>query len=559
VHYERYNDVADVHSEMYWRIPQLLEYAAAEHEKPFMLCEYAHAMGNSVGNLQDYWDVFESHPVFMGGCIWDFVDQALRKRFDDPRGSRKTPAPHYKENWFWAYGGDYGERRHDDIFCCDGLFQADRTPNPSAAEVKKVYQYITFEPVDLRRGELRIHNKHYFLDAGRLEMHWEIMSDGNLLEQGVLPVRAIPPGESETVAIPFTPPIVYPATEYFIKLSARLAEEEAWAPAGFETAWEQFILPVASLPAVATKVETLPPLLVNESAKDIVISGKDFSVAVDKATGDLISWNVGKTEMLASPLRPNFWRAPTDNDRGNNMPQRLEFWRDAPARRRVNKVSVTRPAPGIACVEAQSALPENLAVMLVAYTVYGNGDVTVALSMQRDASTPEPPRFGMQTALPGKYNQMAWFGRGPHETYWDRKTGGVVGLYRNAVELCVHAYVRPQENGNRTEMRWMALTDENGRGLLASGMPRLCGGAWPYTQQDLESADHDCLLPRRDIVTVNFDHRQMGVGGDDSWGALPMEKYRLTGTNFTYAFRLTALTTGKEDLFELSKRAYSGI
>ncbi len=556
IHYERYNEVADVHSEMYQRIPQLLDYVASGSGKPYMLCEYAHAMGNSVGNLQDYWDVFEAHPVFMGGCIWDFVDQALRKSFDDPRGSRKTPAPHYKKDWFWAYGGDYGECRHDDIFCCDGLFQADRTPNPSAAEVKKVYQYIKFEPVDLSGGKIRVHNKHYFLDTGYLEMHWEIMSDGELLEQGLLPMMDIPPGESEAVIIPFTPPIARPATETFITLSAHLAKEQPWAAAGFEVAWDQYKLPVANVPAIITKPDTVAAVAVTEDADAITVTGGNFTATLDKITGDMVSWKAADAEMIIAPLRPNFWRAPTDNDRGNNMPVRLAYWRDATAHRRITEIVVTHPAPGAAQVAIQSVLPDNLALMLTTYTVYGNGDVVVAVSMQREEDAPELPRFGMQVAIPGCYNQMAWFGRGPHESYCDRKTGAAVGLYRGLVEECIQGYVRPQENGNRTGVRWISLTDTRGRGLLASGMPTIHASAWPYTQEDLEAATHDCMAPRRDLVVLNLDYRQMGVGGDDSWGALPLEKYRLTYTVFGCRFRLTPLISGKEDVIALSKRCY---
>ena len=558
VHYERYNEVTDVRSEMYFRIPQLLELVAPGscNEKPFLLCEYAHAMGNSVGNLQDYWDVFEAHPIFMGGCIWDFVDQALRKPFDDPRGSRKTPASHYKKDWFWAYGGDYGEEHHDDIFCCDGLFQADRTPNPSASEVKKVYQYIKFKPVDLRTGEICIHNKYYFLDTENLKIHWEIMADGVLLEQGVLPIVNIAPGEKETLTIPFTPLIVRADTEYFIRLSACLARDLPWADAGFEIAWDQYQLPVETIIASSMLLESFPALTLKEDTQEITVSGDGYTVCIDKTTGDIISWNVSGNELLVSPLQPNFWRAPTDNDRGNKMPERLKCWRDVSDQRRVTEIMVTQPTPDAVHTIIRSILPENKAVLETRYKIYGNGDILISLTLEKKGTSPYLPRFGMHTALPAQYKQAAWFGRGPQETYWDRKTGAAVGVYRGTVEELLHAYVRPQENGNHTDVRWITLTNTQGKGILVSGMPGINTSVWPYTQEDLEAASHDCLLPRRSFVTLNIDYRQMGVGGDDSWGALTREKYCLTDNSLTYQFRLTPLSSGTEDIIELSKRIY---
>ncbi len=556
IHYERYNEVADVHSEMYQSMQQLLAYAASDSEKPYMLCEYAHAMGNSVGNLQEYWDVFEAHPIFMGGCIWDFVDQALRKSFDDPRGDRKSPAPHYNRDWFWAYGGDYGEKCHDDIFCCDGLFQADRRPNPSAAEVKKVYQYIKFLPEDLRAGDVCIQNKHAFLDTGHVEIHWKTIGDGEPFEQGVLPIMAIPPGTSRNVNIPFTPPIARPGAEYFIILSARLAANQQWAPAGFEVAWDQYELPVTTLPPVVTQPEALPEIAVAEQEQGVRVSGDGFAVTVDSATGVMTSWRVNDTEMLVAPLEPNFWRAPTDNDRGNNMPVRLACWRDAAAGARITEMLTTRPKRGMARIAVQRALPDGLGLMLTTYTVYGNGDIVVTLSLQRDEKAPELPRFGMRMALPGCFNQAIWYGRGPHENYWDRKTGAAIGVYQSAVEELIHPYVRPQENGNRCDVRWLTLTDKQGKGLFVSGMPTFDAGAWPYSQEDVEAADHDCLLSRRDSVTLHLDYRQMGVGGNDSWGALPLDAYRLTYATFAHRFRMGPLSMGTEDVSTWHNRTY---
>lgn len=557
IHYERSNDLADIHSEMYWKVSQLLEYAASNPDMPLMLCEYAHAMGNSLGNFQEYWDAIEANPILVGGCIWDFVNQALRKRFDDPRGPRVHPAPHYSHNWFWAYGGDYGEAQHDDIFCCDGIFQADRSPNPSVHEVKKVYQYIRFEPLDLRHGKVCIHNKHYFVNADFMEIHWEIMSDGVILEKGVLPPLSIPPGKSKKTAIPYTPLKAHPGTEYFLTLRALLRNDCSWASSGFEIAWQQFKLPVEMSASRPILVESLSSLQIVESTSRIFIEGKFFQIILDKEKNKFLEWMVDGQRMFLTPPRPNFWRAPTDNDRGNTMPIRLSVWRHAFADRRQSPLKIVRRLPAKIEIITESLLPANDAACIVTYTIYGNGDIIVDLSLRIREGAPEFPKVGMTMALPDQYHRMSWLGRGPHENYSDRKTSARIGLYKGEVEDFIHGYARPQENGNRTDVRWVALTNPAGEGLLAVGMPRLNISAWPYTMEDLETFRHDCELPRRDFITLNLDYKQMGVGGDDSWGALPLNKYRLTEHAYAYRFRLTPLHGQDKDCITLSKRTYS--
>ncbi len=340
-------------------------------------------------------------------------------------------------------------------------------------------------------------------------------------------------------------------------LSARLAADLPWAPAGFEIAWDQFQLPTPVVASTCSAEETMPEVSLCETTETAAITGERFSLSFDKKTGEINSWSVDGRDIFIEPPRPNFWRAPTSNDRGNNMPVRLEPWRDAAVRRVTTGVAVEQTAPGTVRVRMVQRLPVNDACYTLVYTVHGSGDVIVEAALDIPEGAPELPRFGMRMALDAAFDTMTWFGRGPHETYWDRHAGAAVGRYCDKVERLIHPYVRPQENGNRTDVRWAALTDTRHVGLLAVGMPLLNVSAWPYAQEDLELASHDCLLPRRNRITLNLDLIQMGVGGDDSWGALPMDKYRLTDRRYAYRYRLTPLDGATDDYDVLAKRVFA--
>ena len=541
VHYERFNEVTDIHSEMYMKFPQILEYVNSGAEKPFFLCEYAHAMGNSVGNLQDYWDLFDAHPILMGGCIWDFVDQGLRKRFDDPRGPRITPAPQYDRDWFWAYGGDYGDEPNDGIFCCDGLFQPDRRPNPSAAEVKKVYQYLLVEPVDLNDGIFRIYNKYGFIPTDVFAFSYTLAADGTILAEGPVNVDSVAPGKQGV----FTVPLSFrrePGVEYFLTIRAGLRQDTAWAPAGFEVAWWQFEMPGTAAEPMVVEEKTQGALEIMESEEKVSVKGAGFTVVFDKVSGKIASWRVNEEELLVSPPQPNFWRAPIDNDCGNKMPTRLGVWRDAADHGRIDRVETVSTGPGHFRFTVESELQSVGARYVNTYEIDGQGRLTFTAAITLSGNAPEIPRFGMRFHLPAAFSQVTWYGRGPHESYWDRKTGAAIGQYTRSVKEMIHPYIRPQENGNRSDVRWASFRNTEGNGLLVSGLPVFDFNAWPYSQEDLEAATHDCELPRRDFVAVNIDYRQMGVGGDDSWGALTHACYTLNGHEYRYQFCLRPAT-----------------
>ncbi|MCE5250831.1 DUF4981 domain-containing protein [bacterium] len=546
VHYERALERPhiDIVSIMYSPIEFLEKYASKPQTRPFILCEYAHAMGNSVGNLQDYWDVIERYPVLQGGFIWDWVDQGIRKRYKD--GTE-----------FWAYGGDLGDDPNDGNFCCNGLVFPDRTPHPSLWEVKKVYQYVKIRAVDAPAGVFEVVNMHDFTNLSELDGSWTLDCNGIPVKSGDLPKLDVAPRDSARVTVPFGRITPGPGDEYHLTIRFRTAEDAPLVPKGHETAFEQFAIPVDVPPKILAAVDVMPPLDVTETSKMVTVTGADFTVVFDKTTGTIASFVWRNTEIFAEGPSPNFWRAPIDNDYGNRMPERLGIWRDAGDKRIVRKTTVTRNGRNSVSFAAESDLWSIGSKYAVSYTVYGSGDIIVESRFTPgEKELPELPRFGMRMILPPGFEAMMWYGRGPHENYQDRKTGSPVGVWSGTVQEQYVPYVRPQENGNKTEVRWVAFTYSRGVGLLACGMPLLSMSALHYTVADLEAADHPYDLVRRDTISLNLDYSQTGVGGDDSWGARPHKQYTLFPKEYSYRYRLRPFAVGKESPGKLAMEGF---
>ena len=545
VHYEQARERAhtDIVAPMYARIERLIEYATGQHTRPLIMCEYSHSMGNSTGNFQDYWDVIERYPLLQGGFIWDWADQGLRKKTTDGRE-------------FWAYGGDYGDIPNDNNFLINGIVQSDRKPNPGLHEVKKVYQYIKVYPVDLLAGKVRVRNKYAFLNLDFADISWELSTDAKVLERGTLPRLGLEPGKEQEVVVPFTKPALQPGTEYWLKISFALGEDTTWAKKGHELAWDQFQIPYEVPAAPKAGVSAMPEVKLDETADKLAVTGKNFTLTVGKQSGAIESFKFNNQELIARPLTPNFWRVPIDNDVGNNMPWRHGIWKFAGPNLAVSKVESKQVNPQVVRISVNGTLPPGNSAYRATYTVYGSSDVIVESSVTPGPNLPDLPRVGMQMAVPGEFSTMTWYGRGPHETYWDRKTGAAVGVYSGPVEDQIHVYVRPQENGNKSDVRWMALTNENGVGLLAVGMPLLNVSAWPFTMERLERAKHTFEPPRDNTITVNVDYQQMGVGGDNSWGARTHPQYMLPPQPYSYRFRLAPIAGRTVSLPELSKESF---
>jgi beta-galactosidase len=513
---------------MYMRIEGLVKYASQPQDRPLILCEYAHAMGNSVGNLEDYWNVIEREPQLQGGFIWDWVDQALARTTSDGRP-------------FFAYGGDFGDNFNDGNFLCNGLVQPDRRPNPHFYEVKKVYSYVSVEPVDLLNGKVLIRNKYDFVSLDFLDISWEMTEDGKVIQKAALPKMNLLPKQSQEIRIPFKKPNLKPGAEYLIKVKFELAEETLWAKQGYLLAWDQFKLPFKTRPAPKPSLKGMPDLSVDESETAFTVNGDSFQLKIDKDSGSIESFKFQGKELITRPLAPNFWRVPIDNDNGNRMPERQSVWRTAGPGRVVSTIDVQQPNPNEVRIQVDCLLPAGKSDLSIIYTIYGSGDVVVESSFKPGMELPNLPRFGMQMGIPGEFNTITWYGRGAHESYWDRKTGAAVGIYSGSVEEQIHPYIRPQEVGNKTDVRWVTLTNEEGTGLRITGLPLLSISAWPFSMSDLEGAEHTFELNRRSFVTLNIDFKQMGVGGDNSWGARPHPEYTLPAKPYKYSFRITPL------------------
>jgi beta-galactosidase len=548
----------DIYCPMYRRINQIEEYASKPQRRPLIMCEYAHAMGNSVGNLQDYWDVIYKYKQLQGGFIWDWVDQGLLKKNE-------------KGEEFWAYGGDYlpvGVNHNDKNFLINGLVFPDRKIHPHTWEVKKVYQGPKAEPVNLESGKIRLINRYNFINLNTLEILWEIKGDNNIIGEGTLVPEQIniAPGSSEIIQLPLPEIQPGPGVEYFLNIYFKTKEATDLIPSGHEIGWDQFKLPI-SREVLPTDISTLPSLELNQNETHFVIKGKDFVLFMDRKTGQFISWVYKGKELIKSWLVPNFWRAPTDNDFGWDMPKECRVWRDAGPNRKIDKVTLKQVDKSEIRVDVEATLPEGTdgAKYFTTYDVLGSGDllVTNRFVPAPGVSLPVMPRFGMTMALPQEFDRVEWYGRGPQENYWDRKTGAAIGIYSNTVTGLYHPYIRPQENGNRDDVRWLALTDAGGMGLLMVGKPLLSISAHHFFNEDFDPGEekqqrHPFDLVKRDLVTLNLDYKQMGVGGDTSWGdrARPHPEYTLPVKKYSYGFRLRPFSSREGTALELSKQRF---
>jgi beta-galactosidase len=540
----RWHTTVDLVTPMYTPITGLLDYVKEWRDRPLIMCEYAHAMGNSVGNFQDYWDVIYAHPQLQGGFIWDWVDQGLAATTSGGRP-------------FWAYGGDYGPpgTPSDVNFLANGLVQPDRRPNPHYAEVRKVYQPVQVRLVDAGRGAIRVVNRYDFRGLGHLTLRWVLTADTDTVGTGEMPAPAVAPHDSGEVVLTGWRD-ERDGRERLLTVEFVLRDAEPFLAAGWIVAWEQFGLATGA--TRATAAGTTAPVRLASGDTTITVTGSRFVATFDRRWGNLASLRYDGVELLRTGLEPNFWRAPTDNDFGNGMPRRQRVWRRAGPDRHVDSV-VARTEGANAVLRVGQSLHAGGARLETTYTVRPDGGILILNRfVPGDTTLPELPRLGMRFTMPAPFRQVTWFGRGPHESYWDRKTGARVGLYSADAGDLYHPYVRPQENGTRADVRWMAVTDARGVGLLAVGVPLLEASALPYLQEDFDEGQakvnrHPTDITPRDLTEVRLDWHQMGVGGDNSWGAQALPRYRLPLTTYEWTFGLRPIGPGDTSLFELAR------
>lgn len=549
VHYERAftNRNTDVFCPMYHSIPQMLGYVERWREKPLIQCEYAHAMGNSTGNLKDYWDAIEKYDQLQGGSIWDWVDQGLAKYTD--AGEK-----------YWAYGGDYGPQGvpSDGTFCLNGLVSPDRTPHPGLMEVKKVYQNVDFKPVDYSFDEIEVKNKYFFTNLSKFGIYWELETEAEVLQQGMLMDLDIPPGGTRILSLGLIPFKTDLKAAYFLNFTVFELEGNELIPSGHIVAFEQFLVP--SPQDNVFEHEDNGSKAVIQTDSEIKIVTEEIKFTFSKTTGFLNSIVKGEKEFLKAPFRLNFWRAPTENDFGNKMPNRQKVWENAGRNAVLKDISHEQNELGYYVVDVDYYLPEVNANYYINYSISGKGEIHIETYMESfGMDKPNLPRFGMSVTLNEEYDQLSWFGRGPHENYQDRNSSALVGYYQSDVNDQYFPYITPQETGYKTDTRWLSLLDENGEGLMFVGDQLLGFSALHYSMDELNRAHreekHTSDLTLSPEVFLNIDYKQMGVGGDNSWGARPHSEYSLPFKPYAYSFVIKILDEG-ENVWEEYKSEF---
>lgn len=532
VHYEgvfcdrRYNETSDMESQMYTSAAKIREFLSEHRDKPFICCEYTHAMGNSCGGMHKYTDLTDTEPLYQGGFIWDYVDQSIYKK--DRYGKE-----------FQAYGGDFGERPTDYNFSGNGIvYGGDRAPSPKMQEVKYNYQNISAE---VSADKVMIRNKNLFTNTSAFDCVVTLAKDGLPVYEAPMDTAVAPLSEQE-YALPVRR--AEQPGEYTVTVSFRLKEDTLWAKAGHEVAFGQTVY-TADAPAARTACTK--PLTVVRGTHNVGVRGENFEVLFSELFGGLSSYRWGGVEMLETIPKPNFWRAPVDNDEGSQLMAQYGQWKLA-SLYVTHKNLETNQFEDVLVEEHEGSVTVTFLYHLptrpvtsctVAYTVFGDGTVETSLSYDPVKELGDMPEFGMILKMNADYDHVEWYGMGPAETYTDRCEGAKLGIYKNKVTDNVARYMVPQECGNKVGVRWAKVTDRRGRGLMFEG-DSMSFSALPWTPHEMENARHPYELPEVHYTVVRAAMQQIGIAGDDSWGARPLPEYLLDISKkmaFTFRFR----------------------
>lgn len=541
---ERYSDIF---CPMYKSITVMENYVKTWRNRPLIQCEYAHMMGNSGGNLKDDWDLIYKYPQLQGGFIWDFSDQTFELK--DKKGNK-----------IWGFGRDMGTvgLTSDTSFCADGLLSADRTFHPQAYELQKVYQNVGFEAKDPGNYLFTILNRFDFTDLSNYQLCWVIKGEGQVIAQGALEELTLLPRESKDIRLNVGSFLPKPGLEYFINLELRSRKPAGLLPEGYVIAREQFKLPLQGNQEKASLQEWLP-LTMKKSNGQLQFHGKDFVIGFNQKTGLLESYQLAGQELIQQALEPHFWRAATDNDIGNSLQIRSKVWQNAFKTAELKRFESQKISFSVDQVESSYFLPAVDATCNLTYRIHGNGDVTVDYQLKTGKGKyPEPQRIGMRLILNPAYDRVSWLGRGPYDNYADRNYAAAVDLYQMKAHELFYPYARAQESGYRTDIRWAALRSPVGLGLMAISKSLLSIGVLHFDMKNLDfNRDakeniHGGSMVDENLIWWNIDQQQMGVGGDNSWGAQAHPQYRLPYKDYSYSFTLRPIFS-KEILTEKAK------
>ena len=520
----------DIQAPMYPTIETMKDYADSKPSRPLILCEYAHAMGNSVGNLQDYWDLIETYDIMQGGFIWDWVDQGILSTNDS--GEK-----------FWAYGGDLGGKdyQNDQNFCNNGLVNPDRSEHPSLNEVKKVYQSIKFELINVQKKQLLITNKYDFKNLDDFYFEWKLMKNGYKISEGKIEVFNLEPYTSKLIKLDL--PTITDDGEFYLNIYAKKIKKGNLILKDHIVAYDQFFL--EGKQELISEKSNKKFIEIVQNKKRLELNGEKFKVSFNKENGVLTEINYDDENILLEGIKPNFWRAPTDNDYGYFMPFKLKVWKNGSLNQTLKSIEIKDFKSEGVEVKTKYYIPDVKGFVEVKYRVDTNGKINVNISLSEISNNlPMMPKFGTNLMINENYNNVKWYGRGPHENYQDRNTSSLVGVYESKVSQMYYPYIRPQENGNRTDTRWASFTNSKGKGIIIKGENIFEFSAHHQKNSDFDggnrkSQTHSTDIIKRPIINLNIDHKQMGVGGDDSWGKLPHEKYQIKPENLNYSYSIS--------------------
>lgn len=539
VQYERsgYEGKTDIHCPMYLNYKDCIKYCEDDSKtKPLIQCEYAHAMGNSEGGFKEYWDLVRKYPKYQGGFIWDFVDQSCR--WTGKNGKM-----------IYAYGGDFNRfDASDNNFCDNGLISPDRVPNPHMYEVGYFYQNIWTTAADLKAGELNVYNENFFRDLSAYALEWEVMKNGIVVRTGRVDNLNVAPQQTAKIKLDLGKTCA--CAEWLLNVKYVQKQREGLIPAGHIVAKDQLVLNEYKAPAMTLQnvtdmnIQTALPRIDDANSQCVMIEGENFNIQFAKADGFMDKYMVDGLDMIkeGAKLTPNFWRAPTDNDFGAGLQQKYAVWKNPEFKLASLKSEMK---DGLAVVSAEYEMPSVSAgtKLQLTYEINNRGAVKVSqkLVAEKGAKVANIFRFGMQMVMPKSFENISYYGRGPVENYIDRKWATELGVYNQTVTDQFYAYIRPQENGNKTDIRWWKQLNEAGRGLQFVAEAPFSASALHYTIESLDSGwekkqEHSNEVEPADLTNFLIDKVQMGLGCVDSWGAIPREEYMLPYGDYEFTF-----------------------
>ena len=527
----------DIYCPMYLGYNRSEEYSKDEqYQKPLIQCEYAHAMGNSEGGFKEYWDIIRKYPKYQGGFIWDFVDQSVR--WTGKNGKM-----------IYAYGGDFNRFDASDInFCDNGLISPDRVPNPHMYEVGYFYQNIWTSPTNIQNGEISIFNENFFRDLSAYYLEWQLLRGGKVMRSGRVEDLNVAPQQTAKIKLPIGK--ICQCSEWLLNVSYKLKNTEGLLNAGHIVAKQQLVLNPYKSPSMELKNQAksnqaiIEPTLIENDKRYLTVNGENFRIEFDKMNGYLSKYQVNGLDMLkeGSYLQPNFWRAPTDNDFGASLQVKYAVWKKpkiklASMQQRIDEHQ--------AIIEAAYELPEASAKLFLTYTINNEGAIKVSQKMTTDknAKVANLFRFGMQMQMPRSFDKVEYYGRGPVENYIDRKGNADLGIYKQSVSEQFYPYIRPQENGTKSDIRWWKTTNSAGRGIQVVASEPFSASALHYTIESLDEGlykkqGHSQEVEEADLTNFCFDKIQAGLGCEDSWGRIARPEYQVPYGDYEFTFIL---------------------